>query len=58
MSIGNPKKFEALKKLEKITKNAEIVEESGDSAKLYIDKNHLTKKELTFKTDADKPKWA
>ncbi len=57
MSVGNPKKFEALKKLQKANKQNKGIEEGGDSAKLYIDKNHLAKKELSFKTDADKPKW-
>ncbi len=57
MSVGNPKKFKDLSKLDTVIKQGNS-EAKGEVAKIYKDKNYEAKKALNFKSGNNKSKLA
>ncbi len=57
MSVGNPKKLDLAKKLTAVaSKNENSQVPKEDVTRVYKDKNHRIKRELSFRTKKDKPK--
>jgi len=57
MSVGNPKKFKNLSKLDNAIRQANNATQD-DIARVYKDKNYEVKKALKFKSGTNKSKLA